>query len=94
VGDIMSRYMDVLPVAQVTFNGQDCQAVVITDRPGLGGPPTTYYLTPDGKFIGSIRTQTDGKKNSTIMVLPTDADTLLRLWPRPDLTRPPEPAPQ
>jgi hypothetical protein len=94
VGDIMSRYMDVLPVAQVTFNGQDCQAVVITDRLGLGGPPTTYYLTPDGKFIGSIRTQTDGKKNSTIMVLPTDADTLLRLWPRPDLTRPPEPAPQ
>jgi hypothetical protein len=94
VGDIMSRYMDVAPVQQVNFNGQDYQAVVITDRLGLEGSPTTYYMTPQGQFIGSIRTQTDGNKNSTIMVLPTDADTLLRLWPRPDLTRPPEPQPQ
>jgi len=94
VGDIMSRYVDVHPVQQVTFNGQDCQAVVITDRLGLEGSPTTYYMSPDGKFIGSIRNQTDGNKSSTIMVLPTDADTLLRLWPRSDLTRPPEPPPQ
>jgi hypothetical protein len=94
LGDIMSRYMDVAPVQQVTFNGQEVTAVVITDRLGLEGLPTTYYMAPDGKFIGSIRAQSDGSKTSTIMVLPTDSDTLLRLWPRPDLTRPPEPPQQ
>jgi hypothetical protein len=94
LGEIMSRYLDVSPVQQVTFNGQEIQAVLVTDRLGLEGSPTAYYMSPEGKFIGSIRTQADGKKRSTIMVLPTDSDTLLRLWPRPDLTRPPEPAQQ
>ncbi|MDP9174726.1 MAG: hypothetical protein M3O30_12785 [Planctomycetota bacterium] len=91
-GRVMARYMDVLPVTDVTFNGQNYHAVEITDRVGLDGDPTEIYYTPDGRFIGTSHAYTQDGVSAKEMVLPTDVPTLQRLWGRPDLTRPQEPA--
>ncbi|MGD1277712.1 MAG: hypothetical protein ABR964_10875 [Tepidisphaeraceae bacterium] len=87
-GQVMARYVDVLPIQQVSFNGQTFQAVQIVDKITLEGPPTLYYYTPDGKLIGSTSTYTQDDKPTTLMVLPTDAATLQRLWKNPDLSLP------
>jgi hypothetical protein len=87
-GTVMARYCDVLPVQQVSFNNQTFDAVKIEDRVGLEGPPTTYYFTPEGKFLGSRCIYQDGDDQITLTVLPADADTLQRLWNQPDLTIP------
>jgi hypothetical protein len=87
-GTVMARYCDVLPVEQVSFNNQTFDAVQIIDHVGLEGPPTTYYFTPEGKFMGSRCIYQDGDDQITLTVLPADADTLQRLWIQPDLTIP------
>jgi hypothetical protein len=90
-GKVMARYCDVLPVQQASFNNQTQDAVEIVDRLGLEGAPTTYYFTPEGKFLGSRCIFQDGDNQTTLTVLPTDADTLGRLWNQPDLTVPQNP---
>jgi hypothetical protein len=87
-GTVMARYCDVLPVAQISFNNQTLDAVQVVDRVGLEGAPTTYYFTPEGKFLGSRCIYQDGDDQITLTVLPADADTLGRLWNQPDLTIP------
>ena len=87
-GTVMARYCDVLPVQQVSFNNQTFDSVQVVDRVGLEGPPTTYYFTPEGKFMGSRCVYQDGDDQVTLTVLPADADTLGRLWNQPDLTIP------
>jgi hypothetical protein len=90
-GKIMARYCDVLPVQQVSFNNETQDAVEIIDRIGLEGAPTTYYFTPEGKYLGSRCIYQDGDDQITLEDLPTDADTLGRLWNQPDLTVPQNP---
>ncbi len=85
-GVISARYTDVLAPQTVHFNGQDCQAVPVNDKIGLDGPVTTYYFTPDGKFIGATCTTVEDNKPSTQTMVATDAPTLQRLWDHPDLT--------
>jgi hypothetical protein len=94
VGNIMPRYLQVLPVQHVTFRGQDFDAVPISDRITLDGTLTTWYVTIDGKFLGSTSTFPTGNngQTSTIEVVPTDNETLNHLWTRPDLSAPSQPA--
>ena len=91
-GNVMSRYMEVLPVQHVKFRGQEFDAVPITDKLTLEGALTTYYLSPEGKFLGSTSSFTDGDKTTLIEVVPTDGQTLDHIWNRPDLSRPNVPA--
>jgi hypothetical protein len=91
-GNVMSRYMEVLPVQHVTFHGQELDAIPITDKITLEGAVTTYYLSPQRKFLGSTSSFTDGDKTTTIEVVPTDSQTLGHIWNRPDLSRPNQPA--
>ncbi|MGD0463282.1 MAG: hypothetical protein ABSB74_12425 [Tepidisphaeraceae bacterium] len=91
-GNVMSRYMEVLPVQHVKFRGQEFDAVPITDKLTLEGSLTTYYLSPQGKFLGSTSSFTDGDKTTLIEVVPTDIQTLDHIWNRPDLSGPNVPA--
>jgi hypothetical protein len=92
VGNVMPRYVEVLPVHTVNFRGQTFDAIPITDKVGLDGPVTTYYISAKGEFLGSTSTYTEGSKPTTIDIIPTDVDTLNHIWTRPDLTSPTEPA--
>jgi hypothetical protein len=89
-GQIMARYMDVLPAAEVDLNGRKIQAIEIDDRLGYDGDPVRNYLSPDGKFLGSCSTYTQNGKKSTQWVLPSDRASLERLWAHPELSRPQE----
>ena len=89
---VMSRYVDVLSPSEVTLDGRQIMAIAIKDRIGLEGTVTTHYFSPDdGSYFGS-ETIIPGKEASdepsVQLVLPSDADTLRRLWPSCVLTRP------
>jgi hypothetical protein len=88
-GQVMARYVDVLPAAKIHFQGQEYQAAQIVDRVGLEGSPTNYYYTPDGKFLGSSSTYVQDSGQTTLTVIPSSAAELQRLWDNPDLTVPP-----
>ena len=80
---VMHRYVDVGVEQEVDLAGQRVRAVPISDRIGLKGTPTVHYLSPDGKYLGSVN------KESKITILPTDPSTLQKIWEnRADLTRP------
>jgi hypothetical protein len=87
-GNVMSRYLDVLPLTHTTFHGRDFDAFVVNDKTGLEGYVTTYYISPEGRMLGSTATFPEGDKSTTIDILPTDAQTLQRIWNRPNLTPP------
>jgi hypothetical protein len=80
--EVMLRYIDVLAEADVTFNGQRRRAVVVQDRIGLRGSTTLHYYSADGTYLGSEN------KDAAIVILPTDAATLRRIWNDVELTRP------
>jgi hypothetical protein len=90
-GNVMSRYVEVLPIQHVNFRGQSFDAIPITDKIGLDGPVTTYYMGLKGEFLGSTSTYAQGDKSTTVEIVPTDSDTLNHIWSRPDLTSPTEP---
>jgi hypothetical protein len=90
-GNVMSRYMEVLPVQHVKLRDQEFDAIPVTDKLTLEGALTTYYLSPEGKFLGSTSSFTEGDKTTLIEVVPTDSQTLDHIWSRPDLSRPNEP---
>jgi hypothetical protein len=92
IGNVMPRYMEVLPVQHVNFHGQSFDAFPITDKIGLDGTVTTYYISLEGKFLGSTSTYAEGDKTTTVEIVPTDSDTLGHIWNRPDLSSPAEPA--
>jgi hypothetical protein len=92
LGNVMARYVEVLPIQQVNFRGQTFDAAPITDKITLEGPVTTYYLGLDGKFVGSTTTYTDGDKSTTVEVIPSDSQTIEHIWSHPDLSAPAEPA--
>jgi hypothetical protein len=88
-GVIMARYLDVQPAQEVRFNHEEYpQTVTVMDKIGLEGPPTTNYFSLAGKFIGSMSTFTDGDKESTLLVIPTDAAGLRAIWGDVDLSIP------
>jgi hypothetical protein len=88
-GLVMARYVEVSPIEPVDFNGQSyAAAVAVTDRIGLDGDITTTYLTPQGKFIGSMAKHMENGQTVTTLVIPSTRETLQSLWTHPDLTRP------
>ncbi len=74
--ELMLRYIDVLKITKLDqFNGQaGVRVVPIEDRLGIEGPVTTHYISLDGKWLGSV-TKEDG-----ITVVPSDEETLMRIW--------------
>lgn len=79
---IMLRYVDVGREQQVNLAGRNVRAVPIKDRLGVEGSVTIHYMSPDGRYLGSVN------NDSKIMILPTDEETLRKLWQDADLTRP------
>ncbi|MGD0390366.1 MAG: hypothetical protein ABSC42_15590 [Tepidisphaeraceae bacterium] len=93
LGNVMARYVEVLPIRHVKFRGQEFDAVPITDKITLDGSVTTDYLGIDGKFLGSTSTVPAGDQTTTLEIVPTDVQTLGHIWNRPDLSAPNEPPP-
>jgi hypothetical protein len=85
VREVMMRYVDVLEVTKIEFNGKTIRAVPVNDRLGLEGPVTTHYVSPDGKWLGS------DSKDTGITAIPSDEETLLKLWQDANLTVPDAP---
>lgn len=84
--ELMMRYIDVQDARKVKFNGQLVRATPVLDRLGLEGPVTTHYISTDRVWLGSE------SKDTGITVVPSDEETLLKLWKDANLTRP-EPPP-
>jgi hypothetical protein len=80
--EVMSRYIDVGKETTLTLAGEKTLAIPIQDRIGLEGSITTHYIGPDGKYLGSVN------EDSKIMILPTTAANLKKLWPNAKLTPP------
>ena len=80
--EVMMRYIDVLPEERVNLNGQAVQALRINDRLGLEGSITTHYYNPDGHYLGTEN------KDSKTLVLPTDKESLQKIWQNANLDRP------
>jgi len=87
--ELMFRYIDVEPEAEVDILGKRVRAVPVYDRIGLKGTPTIHYMTMEGTFLGSKTTTGAGTdEESTTWVVPTDAQTLQSLWKDADVSRP------
>jgi hypothetical protein len=82
VREVMHRYIDVKDEQDVNFAGRTVRAVPVEDRLGWHGSLTTHYLTPGGAYLGSEN------KEAHLLMIPTDAKTLLAIWKNADLTRP------
>jgi hypothetical protein len=80
--ELMMRYIDVQEPRKVQFNGQLVRATPVLDRLGLEGPVTTHYLSTDRVWLGSE------SKDTGITVLPSDEETLLKMWKDAILTSP------
>lgn len=87
-GQLMSRYVDVQEQRDVSLAGKRFTAVPVKMRVGLEGAPTTYYVSPEGQFLGSETVyETNGRK-SVVQVIPSDEKTLKDLWFNPYLSKP------
>ena len=84
----MARYADVGEVQDVELGGQKYRAVPVTVRVGLDGAPTKYYVSPEGKYIGSESSFDVQGHKSVISVVPTDEGTLQKLWKNAKLSKP------
>lgn len=80
--EVMHRYIDVKDEQDLTFDGRTIHAVPIEDRIGWRGSVTVHYMTTGGVYLGSEN------KDTHLIMLPTDAKTLLSIWKNADLTRP------
>lgn len=80
--EVMERYIDVKDERDVTLAGRTVRAVPVEDRIGWSGSVTVHYLTPAGAYLGSEN------KETHLVMIPTDAKTLLSIWKNADLTRP------
>jgi hypothetical protein len=81
--EVMMRYVDVEEETTVELGGRTVRAVPINDRWGLEGSVTTHYVDrTDVKYLGSVN------KQLGIVILPTDAATLEKLWQDANLTPP------
>ena len=89
-GEVMGRYIDVGKKQEVSFAGSRFVAIPIQDRLTLEGVPTTYYVSPEGKYLGNETVYETGGKRSVIQVIPSSEAELKKLWPNADLTKPTE----
>jgi len=89
---VMRRYVDVMPISQVDFDGKQIMAVTVKDHIGIDGPVTMHYLDAgNGSYLGSVVTipaKDAASEPTTEMILPSDEATLRQLWPNANLTRP------
>lgn len=79
---VVNRYVDVGFEKEVNFEGQNIRVIPITDRIRLEGSPTIHYMSPEGKYLGSV------VEDSRITILPTTAQWLKEKWGDPDLKKP------
>ncbi|HEX8915912.1 MAG TPA: hypothetical protein VF796_26425 [Humisphaera sp.] len=82
---VANRYLDVgaeqdLPKELAKYTTQS-RGVPITDRLGYEGPPTTHYVTTDGKYVGSVTPKTK------TVVVPVTEDALKQLWEVADVKK-------
>jgi hypothetical protein len=75
--DLILRYVDVGFQKAVMLDGQNVQAIPITDRIRIEGVPTVHYMSPEGKYLGSVTRSED----QTFVVLPTTKADLEKRWP-------------
>ena len=80
--NVMTRYVDVLPVTTVTLDGKTFSAVPVQERLGLEGSITTHYITPSGAYRGSVN------EESQISIIPSDKESILAIWKDANLNRP------
>lgn len=80
--ELIHRYVDVDLETSVELGGRTVRAIPVRDRIGLEGSTTTHYVSPQGKYLGSVN------KDSNITILPTDRATLESMWKNADLSRP------
>ncbi|MGB7156549.1 MAG: hypothetical protein WBD40_00700 [Tepidisphaeraceae bacterium] len=80
--EVMSRYIDVEREQLVTLDGKRRSAIPVRDRIGLDGSVTTHWMSPEGKYLGSTNDDTK------VTILPSDAETLRKLWADAQLTAP------
>jgi hypothetical protein len=79
---VMREYLDVEREGNYLFDGKVIRAVPVKDRIGLTGQPTIHYMSRDGKYLGSVN------ESAHMLIVPTDAATLEKLWAKPDLSKP------
>jgi hypothetical protein len=84
VGQVVHRYIDVGKEQDVNLVGRRVRAIPIKDKVGLQGSVTTHYVSPDGKYLGSVN------EDSKMTVLATDEQALKAIWQNANLTRPGE----
>lgn len=84
----MTRYADVGEVQDVQLGDKKYRAVPVSMKVGLDGVPTTYYVTPEGKYIGSQSEFPVADGKSIISVVPSDEATLMKLWKNAQLNKP------
>jgi hypothetical protein len=72
--EVMHRYVDVGFEKTVQLGGRTMQAIPISDRIRLEGAPTMHYMSPDGKYLGSVN------EEAKLVILPTDKATLEKIW--------------
>jgi hypothetical protein len=80
--EVVLLFVDVSEEQDVVFNGHQVHAIVVTEKMGLEANPVLYYVTPDGKYLGS-----EDRKNHLTTVAST-ADEVKKIWPDADF-RPP-----
>lgn len=80
--ELMYRYLDVKPEADVRINGKLQRAVPVADRFGLQGEPTTHYMSPNGEYLGSVNSSTK------LEIDPVDRDTINATFKGANLTQP------
>jgi hypothetical protein len=80
--EVVHRYVDVGFEKEVKLAGRSVRAIPVSDRIRLEGAPTVHYMSPEGKYLGSVN------EASKVMILPTDKATLEKMWGNPDLRKP------
>jgi hypothetical protein len=80
--EVMSRYLDVGREQNVELGGKKQLAVPVKDRFGLEGSVTTHWVMLDGTYLGSVN------EDSHLTVLPSDEETLRKIWIDATLTAP------
>jgi hypothetical protein len=72
--EVVHRYVDVGYEKEVQLGGKTVRAIPIADRIRLEGVPTIHYMSPEGKYLGSVN------QEARLVILPTDKQTLLKIW--------------
>jgi hypothetical protein len=80
--EVMTRYVEVLGERDGELAGKPVHGIVVQDRFGLEGSVNMIYLDKDGSFLGSYNA------DSKITVLPSDPDSLKKIWKDVNLSRP------